>query len=432
MEFRIRKANGQYRWFLARALPVLDDEVNVARWFGTFTDVNEERQRAEDLRQVAAKLSDADRRKDEFLAMLAHELRNPLAPISNTLHLLQSTENDPERVASLDMMERQVGQLVRLVDDLLDVSRISRGKIELRREPVDLNRIISDAVEAARPSCGDGGVELTVKTPDKPLVLEGDPTRLTQAIGNLLNNGCKFTDPGGSIEVSVEGDDLEARIKIRDTGIGIDPEQLPHIFDIFVQADTSLERRISGLGIGLTLVKSLIEKHGGTVEAYSEGLKKGSEFVVRLPILGKSEDLPEEPMRNEPAKVRAGRRVLVVDDNVDSAESLLLLLEIFGHEVKMVHDGLAAVETAASFRPEVVLLDIGLPKLNGYEVAQRIRQESWGNDVELIALTGWGQEEDRRRSREAGFNHHLVKPVDPDELAEHLSELEPRPRSGDH
>jgi len=423
IEFRLLQADGNYCWYLARALPVTDESQDQTKWFGTFTDVNEERQRAEDLRRVAAKLSEADRRKDEFLAMLAHELRNPLAPIRNTLHVLQTTEEDPERVSSLDMMDRQVGQLVRLVDDLLDVSRISRGKIDLRVEDIDLTSVISDAVEAARPSCADGGVDLSVKTLDTPIILRGDPTRLNQALGNLLNNSCKFTDRGGTIEVTVECDEAEADITIRDTGIGIDPRQLPYIFDIFVQADTSLERRISGLGIGLTLVKNLVELHGGSVRARSKGLGHGAEFSVRLPVSNQLQKLPSEQARSGMARAGNKRRVLVVDDNVDSAESLTLLLEILGHEVKMVHDGIDAVETAASFRPEVVLLDIGLPRLNGYEAAQRIRREAWGKDIFLIALTGWGQEEDRRRSKDAGFNYHLVKPVDPDELARHLDEL---------
>jgi CheY-like chemotaxis protein/two-component sensor histidine kinase len=322
------------------------------------------------------------------------------------------------------MMERQVSQLVRLVDDLLDVSRISRGKIDLRLENVDLSKIIDDAVEAARPSCSEGGVRLTVQKPVVSLILRGDRTRLTQTVGNLLNNSCKFTDRGGEIEVTIECDDREAEIRIRDTGIGIDPAQLPYIFDMFVQADTSLERRVSGLGIGLTLVKKLVEMHGGSVRAFSEGLGRGAEFAIRLPILLESQKLPSESARGT-AGTGDRRRVLVVDDNVDSAESLVTLLRMFGHEVQMAHDGIAAVETAARFRPDVVLLDIGLPRLNGYEVAQRIRQEPWGPGVVLIALTGWGQEEDRRRSKDAGFNFHLVKPVDPDDLTKHLNDLAP-------
>ncbi len=381
-------------------------------------------QRAEDLRHVAAKLSDADSRKDEFLAMLAHELRNPLAPIRNTLHVLHSTERDPERLAAIEMMERQVGQLVRLVDDLLDVSRISRGKIDLRHDLVDLTGIINDAVEAARPSCDAGGVELIVHASADPIVVLGDATRLGQAIGNLINNGCKFTEDGGRIHVTLEIERDQAVVKVRDTGIGIDPAQLPYIFDLFVQADTSLERRISGLGIGLTLVKNLIEKHGGSVQAFSAGLGEGAEFVVRLPLADAAKVPATDRVRAKCGKASKTRRILVVDDNIDSAESLTLLLGMFGHEVRMVHDGLTAVDTAASFRPDVVLLDIGLPGLNGYEAAQRIKSEDWAKDIVLIALTGWGQEDDRRRSKEAGFNYHLVKPVDPVDLTKRLDDLD--------
>lgn len=375
------------------------------------------------LRQLAADLSEADRRKNEFLAMLAHELRNPLAPIRNALQIMRLTGGDSATAAASEMMERQVGQLVRLVDDLLDVSRITRGKIELRTGRIELASSVNHAVEAARPAYEASGVELTVTMQQQPIYLEGDPTRLAQVVGNLLNNACKFTDKGGHIQLVVEREDSYAVIRVKDTGIGIAPEQISYIFDLFVQADTSLERATSGLGIGLTLVKSLVEMHGGTVEAHSGGLGQGSEFVVRLPVLIESAKPASIPEPEISGKAAVPRRILVVDDNVDSAESLAMLLQLTGHDVRMANDGLEAVEVAAAFVPEVILLDIGLPKLNGYEAAREIRQQEWGKSMTLIALTGWGQEEDRQRSKEAGFNSHMVKPVDHIELMKRLDQL---------
>ena len=427
-EFRVRDAKGEYRWFLAQALPVTDDDGKITRWFGTCTDVDEEKQTANELRNVAARLSEADRRKDEFIAMLAHELRNPLAPIRNALQILRITGGSDNKLRSAsEMMERQVGQLVRLVDDLLDVSRISRGKIELRRERIELDSVVYHALEAARPSCENGGVEFNIRMPEEPIFVYGDAARLAQAFGNVLNNACKFTDRDGRIDLSVDPEDEQAVVRILDTGIGISPQQLPRIFDMFVQADTSLERSASGLGIGLTLVKNLIEMHEGTVEAFSNGLGSGSQFTLRIPRL-KEQVMPASTLDAaiHPTLDGPGRRILVVDDNIDSAESLSMLLEISGHTVQMAHDGVEAVEKAANFLPEVVLLDIGLPRLNGYEAARKIRQEIWGKRMVLIALTGWGQEEDRQRSRDAGFDDHMVKPVDHIELMKSLDEIEVR------
>ncbi|MBC7900107.1 MAG: PAS domain S-box protein [Saprospiraceae bacterium] len=420
--FPLRSKDGEYRWFLSRALPIRDDEGNVVQWFGTNTDVTEERQMADELRQLAANLSEADHRKNEFLAMLAHELRNPLAPISNALQIIRMN-GDGSATAASEMMERQVGQLVRLVDDLLDVSRITQGKIELRTGRIELASFVNHAVEAARPSCENTGIELRVTIPATPIYLTGDPARLTQVVGNLLNNSCKFTDKGGRIDLIVETDNDHAVIRVRDTGIGIAPGQIGHIFELFVQADTSLERSISGLGIGLTLVKNLVEMHGGTIKADSPGLGHGSEFVVRLPILTATQksSVPEPEINGKAAITQ--RRILVVDDNLDSAESLAMLLKLSGHEVQMAHDGLEAIKAAAEFLPEVILLDIGLPKLNGYEAAREIRQQKWGESITLIALTGWGQDEDRQRSKDAGFNSHMVKPVDHVELMKRLDEL---------
>ncbi|MBA3351672.1 MAG: PAS domain S-box protein [Blastocatellia bacterium] len=424
--FPLRGRDGKYRWFLSRALPIRNADGKVVQWFGTNTDVTAERQMADELGQLAADLSETDRRKTEFLAMLAHELRNPLAPIRNALEIMRLTEGNASTSAAAAMMERQVGQLVRLVDDLLDVSRISRGKIELRTGRIELASSVNHAVEAARPSCESGGVELKATLPKPPIYLNGDPARLSQIIGNLLNNACKFTDRGGRIDLDVERTNGHAVIRVRDTGIGIAESQIPYVFDMFVQADTSLERTSGGLGIGLTLVRNLVELHRGTVEVSSEGLGRGSEFIVRLPILDESyaAETSQEPA-NDNATAVLKRRVLVVDDNVDSAESLAMLMKLAGNEVEMAHDGLEAVRLALEFRPDVVLLDIGLPKLNGYEAGRKIREQPSGSEIILIALTGWGQEEDRRKSKEAGFNAHIVKPVDHPELNKLLESLLP-------
>ncbi len=422
IEFRVKRADGQYRWFLTRALPVTDGSGEIIRWFGTCTDIHKQKQTAEELRQLAANLSQADHRKNEFLAMLAHELRNPLAPISNALQIMRMTSENGATAAT-EMMERQVGQLVRLVDDLLDVSRITQGKIELRRERIELASVVHHAVEAARPSCEKGGVELTVEMAAEPIYLDGDQIRLAQVIGNLLNNSCKFTDKGGDICLTVRREDEHALIRVRDTGIGIAPDQIKHIFELFVQADTSLERSISGLGIGLTLVKNLVEMHDGTIAAHSEGLGFGSEFTIHLPVLDEMEVVSSVPDMTINEKAGESRRILVVDDNMDSAESLSMLLKMTGNEVRMAHDGREAVDTAADFLPQVILLDIGLPVLNGYEAAREIRRQPWGEKMILIALTGWGQDEDRQRSKDAGFDSHMVKPVDHAALMKRLDEL---------
>jgi two-component system CheB/CheR fusion protein len=370
-------------------------------------------------------LREADRRKDEFLAMLAHELRNPLAPISNAVRVLRAKGPPlPELQWARDVIDRQVQQMTRLVDDLLDVSRITRGKIMLRRERVELAAVVSSAVEASRPLVEKWGHELTVKLPPEPVHLEADPTRLAQVLSNLLNNAAKYTDQGGRIALTAarEGDAL--LIRVRDSGVGIPREMLPHVFEMFTQVDGSLERSQGGLGIGLTLVRSLVQMHGGTVTAHSDGPGKGSEFVVRLPLAGAARDRGPQAANGSPAAAPPRSRILVVDDNRDAADSLAMLLRLSGHEVHVAHDGLEAMGTAAVFRPDVVLLDIGLPKLNGYEAGRRIRRER-GDGVVLIALTGWGQEEDRARSKEAGFDHHLTKPVNLDALQQLLAKCTP-------
>jgi CheY-like chemotaxis protein/anti-sigma regulatory factor (Ser/Thr protein kinase) len=313
-----------------------------------------------------------------------------------------------------------------LVDDLLDVSRISRGKIELRRGLVEMASSIHHAVVAAQPHYDNMERVLTVTLPAQPIYLNADPARLTQLVGNLLTNACKFTDKGGRVWLTVEREGAQAVIRVRDNGIGIAADQLLRIFEMFTQVDTSLERSVSGLGIGLTLVKTLAEMHGGTVEVQSAGLGQGSEFVVRLPIvIETSKPSLSEPTTGE-ATTTTSRRILVVDDNRVSAVSLAKLLQMTGNETCTAHDGVAAVEAAATFQPEVVLLDIGLPKLNGYEAARKIRDQSWGKSMVLIAVTGWGQDEDRQKSRDAGFNGHIVKPVDHAELMNLLASLSER------
>jgi PAS domain S-box-containing protein len=426
IEVRFRHfKTGEARWMAYKVLTLPGADGRPVAFATVSQDVTEQKRLEDNLRRVAEELSRADRRKNEFLAMLAHELRNPLAPISNAVRALSMGRRDETAVDSAsEMLERQVGQIIRLVDDLLDVSRISRGKLALRAERVELSPIIQQAVEATRALYRSMNQELTVRLPSEPVYLNADPTRLAQVVGNLLNNACKFTDVGGRISLTVEREGAEVTIRVTDNGVGIAAEHLAGIFDIFTQVESSLERSRSGLGIGLTLVKTLVEMHGGTVEAHSQGVGRGSEFVVRLPMLL---DLPEPvpaivpPHLEGPPVVR--RRVLIVDDNRDAADWLATLLSLSGHDTHVALDGVEAVKAAERLRPDVVLLDIGLPRIDGYEVCRRIRQQPWGRDLVIVALTGWGQEEDRQKSREAGFNTHLVKPVDDEVLMKLLASL---------
>jgi PAS domain S-box-containing protein len=379
--------------------------------------------RHEQLVAAQEALREADRRKNEFLAMLAHELRNPLAPIRNAVDILRLTADDPAAVRSTSaMLERQVGLMVRFVDDLLDASRISQNRIELHREQLELASVIDQAVESVRLQCESLGHELTVALPEEAVHVVGDPARLTQVFANLLDNACKYMELGGRVRVSAEvtrgerGAPDAVVVRVRDGGIGISADQLPRIFDMFAQADTSLERSRSGLGIGLTLVRTLVELHGGRVEARSEGPGKGSEFVVHLPVPPATSQAAPSPPAPMPEPATARYRIVVADDSQDSAEALALLLSLKGHETRTAFDGAEAVEVAERFRPDVMLLDIGMPKLNGYDACRLIRAQPWGRQVVLVAQTGWGQEEDRRRTEEAGFDGHLVKPVDPEAL----------------
>ena len=375
---------------------------------------------------------DADRRKDEFLAMLAHELRNPLAPLRNALHILQAPPADPAVVArTVQIMNRQVQHMIRLVDDLLDVARIVRGKIELRKEPVDIAAVFKRAIETAQPLIDAQAHQLTVSLPDEPVWLEADPVRLAQVIANLLNNAAKYTEPGGSISLTAEREGSELLVGVRDTGMGIAPELLHDIFELFTQAERSIERSQGGLGIGLTLVRRLVEMHGGSIHAFSEGAGQGSEFIVRLPILQGQPEAPEdEPaLANETAEaIHAGPfRILVVDDNADAAESVAMIVKLSKHDVQVAHDGQTALEVAKVYRPHIVLLDIGLPGMNGYEAAKRLRQDPNLANTLLVAMTGYGRQEDQRRSHEAGFDHHLVKPVDVDVIQGLLTRPTGRP-----
>ena len=318
------------------------------------------------------------------------------------------------------MMERQLGQMVHLIDDLMDLSRISRGKIDLRKERIELAKAIQHAIEASRPAIAQAGHELLIKFPPDPIHVDADLTRLAQVFSNLLNNAAKFTDRGGRIRLTMQQLGTEAVVWVQDNGIGIPAPMLPHVFEMFTQVDGDLGRSQGGLGIGLSIVQRLVEMHGGSVEARSEGPGSGSEFVVRLPV---ALPLAGDPPADQPDPVHATtcHRILVVDDNVDAAETLAMMLTMIGHETRTAHDGLEALVVAAAFRPGVIFLDIGMPKLNGYEAARLIRQQAWGKDMVLFALTGWGQEEDKRRTLEAGFDAHLVKPVLPDALEKLLA-----------
>jgi PAS domain S-box-containing protein len=368
-----------------------------------------------DRRRVDA-LEESGRQINEFLAMLAHELRNPLAPIRNAVTLMREGGlNDAMMEWSRSVIDRQVTHLTRLVDDLLDVSRITSGKITLRQEPVELHSVVDNAVDACRPLIEARRQTLEIVLPAEPLRVEGDVTRLSQVVLNLLNNAVKYTPEGGNIRLAVEVEGGQAVVRVADTGIGIPADLLPKIFDLFTQGDRSLDRSEGGLGIGLTLVRRLVELHGGAVGAHSEGSGRGSELVIRLPLL----DAAQEPAGGppmEPLHPAVAHRVLVVDDNLDAAESMAALLAVWGHEVRSAHDGPSALAVAAEWRPDTVLLDIGLPRMSGYEVAERLRQLPGLGQVALIAVTGYGQEEDRRLSRDRGFDHHLVKPVEPEKL----------------
>lgn len=371
----------------------------------------DERQTAQDA------LMAADRRKDEFLATLAHELRNPLAPMRNAIEIIRSSGSNAGRVQSArDIMERQLHQLVHLVNDLLDVSRITTGKMVLRRARTELHTIIENALETASPLVESRQHRLTVIAPSESVYLLADATRLAQVFVNLLNNAAKFTGVGGSIRFEAERHNGDLVVTVTDNGIGIPADMLPVVFDMFAQVDRSLEREQAGLGVGLSLARHLIELHGGTIVAASGGPGQGSTFAVRLPNIAETEVVKPSGMVAASGADASRHRVLLADDNVDFVESLSLILQVMGHEVRVAHDGAEALEVAATFEPEFSFLDIGLPHLNGYELARRLRELPVTRESILVAVTGWGQEDDKRRARDAGFDHHMVKPVDPEQI----------------
>ena len=405
MVFPIRGADQQFRPFLTRVNPLRDAAGRIVYWFGTNTDIS-------DIKRMEQALRDADRRKDEFLATLAHELRNPLAPIRNSLQILKMPRVDSATAKqSRDMMERQVDHLVRLVDDLMDVSRVVQGKIELQKAPVELATIVARAVELAQPLLDAHQHRLDIETADESLLVDADAVRLTQVVSNLLINAAKYTEAGGQIHVSAGRQGGQVVLRVRDNGIGIAPDVLPHVFDLFVQGQAAATRLPGGLGVGLTLVRNLVEMHGGTVEARSAGIGAGAEFTVSLPRI--THDREAWTAVGDKAEVAlTSHRVLIVDDNRDAANSLAVLIRMQGHEVRVAHDGISALDTVRAYQPSLIFLDIGMPEMDGYEVARRLRGMPGLQHTVLAALTGWGQQEDRRRSEAAGFDHHLVKPLD--------------------
>jgi signal transduction histidine kinase/CheY-like chemotaxis protein len=397
-----------------------------------------ERQRAEAalLNSEAAgrKLAEADARKNEFLAMLGHELRNPLAPIRNAVKVMkQRGSEDPDLCWARDVVDHQVRQMAQLVDDLLEISRVTSGKVRLQKEVVDVATIVAYATETSRPVLEAHHHRLSIALPSDTVYIDADPLRMAQVLSNLLNNAAKYTNTGGQIRLAAANEGAEVVFRVRDNGIGIPPEMLSGIFDLFAQVDHSLDHSQGGLGLGLTLVRSLVEMHDGNVQALSEGLSRGSEFVVRLPILDPSQvhattrlSEPHPTIQLKEPSQAPSLRVLVVDDNVSSAQSLAKVLKLDGHDVQVAHDGQAALESVRQLRPEVVLMDIGLPGMDGYEVARRLREDAdlAAGIVLLAAVTGYAEDDARRRSREAGFDHHLVKPVDPDGVLALLASLE--------
>ncbi len=420
--WRIRKDGSQF-WASCEVSAVRDDLGRLLGFAKVIHDTTERKRLEQELRRRADELAEADRQKNDYLAMLAHELRNPLAPVLNALQILRLADDPAMTRRAQDMIERQVRHMARLVDDLLDVSRITRGKIRLRREPLDLCQAIERALESVRPLAESKRIALGFERPSCPLRVEADPTRIEQVMTNLFNNAVKYTEPEGHVRVVAGHEGSDAVVRVLDDGIGIASEMLPRVFDLFTQVDRSLDRSEGGLGIGLTLVRSLVELHNGRVEARSEGLGRGSEFVVRLPALTE----PEQIHNQHDTELRLTsnlRRVLVVDDNRHAAESLAVLLRLWGHEATLAHDGPATLEAVETSRPQVVLLDIGLPYMNGYEVARRLRRRRDLPDLVLVAMTGYGQDEDRQRSIEAGFDHHLVKPIDLEALRSLLGETE--------
>lgn len=414
-EVRYRRKEGGQFWGLLQGVAIDLADPSKGRLFSA-VDITDRKRLEEDLRR-------ADRKKDDFIATLAHELRNPLAPIRNATAVLRQTgTQEAQRAACLEVIERQVGQMALLLEDLLDVSRFTRGKLTLRPEPIELTTVVTHAIEIARPQIDDGGHKLVVVLPPAPIWLEGDPTRLAQIFSNLLTNAAKYSDRSGTIRLVATVQDGAVVVAVEDQGIGIAREHLGRIFEMFSQVELALDRSQGGLGLGLSLVKGLVEMHGGRISVESEGPGRGSRFVVELPERGAPPLAAQLPTPAPAAPTDTARRVLVVDDNRDVVTTLAMVFEIEGHEVRRAYDGAEALEVAEAFRPELILLDLGLPKHNGYEVCRQLRARPWGTTPRVVALTGWGQEEDKRRTQEAGFDLHLVKPVAPEQLLELLGE----------
>lgn len=426
LEYRVLWPDGSVHWLMVRGRASYGADGRPTSTFGVTLDITQrkdaealEAAQSEQLRLLTESLRDAARRKDEFLAMLAHELRNPLSPVANAVEIMRARPSRAQGERARGVVERQLRHMSRLIDDLLDVSRINTGKITLKRERLDLVTAIERALETAHGFIAQSEHELEAHFPAAPVYVHADPVRVEQVITNLLHNAAKYTDPGGTIWVVLEAEGASARLRIRDTGIGIPPNLLGQVFDLFTQGERGLDRAQGGLGLGLTLVRNLTLLHGGSVEAFSAGTGQGSEFVVTLPLLPHATEEPAaSPTPTHPSSLspHPSPKVLVVDDNRDAAETLAELVELWGFEVETAHDGLSALQHAGEWEPNVVFLDIGMPGLNGYEVARRLRADARFRDATLVALTGYGQPEDFERSRAAGFDHHLVKPVDVSEL----------------
>jgi PAS domain S-box-containing protein len=418
-EYRIIRADdGAERWVEVQGLTIQQGGRSV-RMVGVMIDVTERRQAEARLLAAQAALREADQRKDEFLATLAHELRNPLAPIRNAAQVLSAPQlGEAQSTWARQVIHRQVEHMARLLDDLLDVARITRGKLQIRKEPVDLASVVDTAVEAARPLIDARRHTLTIELPARPPMIDADPVRLAQVLSNLLTNAAKYTDPGGRIALGAHAAAATLRMWVRDNGIGLTPAELATVFEMFSQSEDAHSRSQGGLGIGLALVKGLVGLHGGTVTAVSEGPRRGSEFAVELPLgaRGDPADASEADRHGDVPLSESRKRILIADDNQDAAESLAMLLRLAGHEVRVATSGRAALALANAFRPDAALLDIGMPEMNGYEVAAALRAAPWGEAMTLIALTGWGQDEDKRQAQAAGFDHHLTKPAGYEQL----------------
>ena len=422
---RLRRRDGQWRWFESRGNPILDDAGNMIGFIGSSPDITE-------IYESQQALTELGRRKDEFLATLSHELRNPLAPIRNAVAILKTVKPGESKFEwCRDLIDQQVNHMARLMEDLLDLSRVTRSSLELRKEATDLTAVINDAIETSRPLIEAGQHKLTVNLPADKMMVDGDPTRLMQLFANLLNNAAKYTQSNGEIHLTAavacraeKDSPQEIVVSIKDTGIGIAPELLPHLFDMFFQAESGKERRYGGLGIGLTLARSIVELHGGSIEVSSEGQGKGSQFTVRLPLLSvDGAQQPSNPAAIEEPTLAQSKRVAIVDDNKLQAQSLAMLLEMLGYQVRTAHDGTSAIDMIAEFLPQVALIDIGLPGMDGYELACRLRKLPQLSGITLIAQTGWGRNEDHEQSRQAGFQHHLTKPLDHDLLEKILHKV---------